>query len=227
MKIAVLQAGRSPQTLRPVHGDYDDMSKALLGYAPQDVKTFAVMDGHFPVSADQYELYIITGSPCGVYDPLPWIPKLETFIQDVYEDEGKMIGLCFGHQIIAQALGGVVEKSHKGYGLGVMKYDLSHGNAVKHISLHAWHQDQVIVPPETARVFLTSEFCPLAGLSYGKRAISFQPHPEFTREFVRDLISVRRGETISGDLADKAVASLGRNTDTQVVQNILRDFLLG
>lgn len=226
MKTAILHAGRAPMSLIPKYGDYDGMSKALLGLSPPEATTYAVLNGTFPHSPDDYDLYVITGSPCGVYEDLPWIPRLEDFIRSAFETQAKLIGLCFGHQIIAQAMGGTVVKSEKGYGIGVMDYDLTYMTTPQEtISLCAWHQDQVIMSPESASTFLTSDFCPIAGLLYGDQAISFQPHPEFSTNFMRDMIEVRRGHTISNGMADTAQTTLSKQTDTPLIQQIVQTLI--
>lgn len=226
MKTAILHVGHAPESLIPIHGDYDLMSKTLLGLAPHEADSFVVLDGEFPSSIDAYDLYLITGSPCGVYEGLPWISKLEDFIRATFQSQAKIIGLCFGHQIMAQAMGGTVEKSNKGYGIGVMDYHLAHPSMPgQDISLCAWHQDQVIKQPLNSTLILTSEFCPIAGLAYGEQAISFQPHPEFTRAFVKDMISVRRSDTITEGMADEASESLSKITDTPLIQKVIQSML--
>lgn len=226
MNVGILQTGQTPPQLRENHGDYDAMCKALLGYAPDEAGTFLVLEDEFPSTPTSHDVYVITGSPCGVYEDHAWIPPLEDFIRAAYDQGTKLIGICFGHQILAQALGGTVVKSEKGYGVGVMDYDLSWvSDTPSSISLCAWHQDQVVIPPTSARTFLSSEFCPHAGLGYDGRAISFQPHPEFSRPFVRDLIGVRTGDTISAEFAAASLATLSKPTDTFLIQSLLKDFL--
>lgn len=223
MNIAVLHTGHAPAQLQAEYGDYDDMSKALLGLNPVEAPTFAVQEGEFPTAADDFDLYIITGSPSGVYDGHDWIAELEKFIRAALDAGSKFIGLCFGHQIIARALGGTVVKSEGGYGIGVMNYMCAATGET--LSLCAWHQDQVIKAPDKSELILTSEFCPVAGLKYGNQAISFQPHPEFTREFVRDLINLREGETITPHQAEAARRTLSTPTSTPTIRVILNEFL--
>jgi len=138
----------------------------------------------------------------------------------------KIIGICFGHQILAQALGGVVRQSDKGWGLGAMDYELAFGDGERiAITLYAWHEDQVILPPEGAETIARSEFCEFAALRYGDKAISFQAHPEFTREYLLDLSEARRGSTLPGELTDAAIRSLERSADKDLVREILIGFL--
>jgi len=190
---------------------------------------FAVLQtGHapetlWPKHGDYDAMSMITGSPSGVYDGDGWMSDLEDFIRSSYANRSKMIGICFGHQIMAQSLGGEVVKSDKGYGIGVMDYVLA--GQQETLSLCAWHQDQVVQKPDMAEVIFSSNFCPIAGLSYGDDAISFQPHPEFTKDFVRDLIAFRRGDTITDAQADEADASMAKDIDLSIVQNMLLEFL--
>lgn len=223
MRVAILQTGHAPESLQNEHGDYDSMSKIFLGYEANEIKTYNIQKGEFPTSPANYDLYLITGSPKGVYDGDNWIDDLEDFIRVSYASSTKLIGVCFGHQIMAQALGGKVRKSDKGYGIGVMDYD--HAETGKKLSLCAWHQDQVEEKPEDGEVILSSKFCPIAGLIYNNRAISFQPHPEFTKAFVDDLITVRNGDTITNAQANMARETLTKDNDYPIVQGLIREFL--
>ena len=114
MKIAVLETGVPPEPLMEEFGSYPDMFADLLG-SGYDLETFDVTAGDLPDPA-AHGAYMITGSPAGAYEPLPWIAPLMQFIRSARES--KMIGVCFGHQVMAQALGGEVVKSPKGWGLG-------------------------------------------------------------------------------------------------------------
>ncbi len=208
------------------HGDYDDMCKALLGRTPNEAKTYAILDNIFPETLDIYDLFIITGSPHGVYEDHDWIAPLERLIRRAYAKNIKMLGLCFGHQIMAQALGGKVIKSEKGFGIGVMDYNLAQaGTLAQTISLCAWHQDQVITPPKDAITIASSDFCPHAGLRYANKALSFQPHPEFSKDFVQDLIHLRRGNTIDEDMAQRSELSLKKDIHPHIIQSLIKTFL--
>lgn len=222
-RVCVLQTGRSPDALRGRHGDYDEMCKALLGYQPDEASTYAVVDGAFPTSLD-YDLFVITGSRHGVYDDHDWIGPLETLLQNVWRAKKKIIGICFGHQILAQALGGVAEKSDKGFGIGVMDYDLRTNGDTMPVALQAWHQDQVVSPPSGAEVIMSSPFCPIAGLRYGSQALTFQPHPEFSHAYMRDLIEAR-ADVVSDGVRETAFASLSRATDTPVIRDVIFEFV--
>ena len=189
MKIGILQTGTSPDELKPTHGDYDDLFKRMLGGRGFVFQTFRVFDGELPSSVEAADGWLITGSRFGVYEDHDWIPPLEDFLRAAYGAGVPIVGICFGHQILAQALGGRVEKFGGGWSVGATVYDTTNGHQEQ---MMAWHQDQVIEIPEGAEVIGSSEFCANAVLAYGNRALTVQPHPEFTPEFMADLLIARR-----------------------------------
>ena len=228
LRVAVLQTGRTPAAIIDKHSDYDEMCKAFLGRAPEEADTFAVLDGEFPESLDAYDVVLVTGSRHSVYENNRWIEPLENLLRQAHARRQKIVGICFGHQILAQALGGVVVKSEKGLGAGVMRYAYTTVNGDDcEISLCVWHQDQVITPPDQALVIATSDFCEYAALRYGDHAISFQAHPEFSRDYVADLIEERQGDALSEDEADKARATLLHDIDNGFIADEIKKFIIG
>ena len=226
LRLAVLQTGRSIDEAIEEHGDYDEMCKALMLRGPTEADTFPVLEGVFPSSLEPYDVFIITGSKHGVYEDHDWLAPLESMIRDIFAANKKLIGICFGHQIIAKALGGEVAKSDRGFGVGVMDYQITDGRGVKNpIALYAWHQDQILTPPPNAETIASSDFCKYAGLRYGDCALTFQPHPEFTSDYVRLLAEARRGAVINEVQADAAIASLQRDVDAELVQAMIFDFV--
>lgn len=226
LKIAVLQTGRSIEEARDTHGDYDDMCKALFGRAPDQADTYAVLDMDFPETVDGYDFILITGSKHGVYEDHAWIPPLEALIRQIYADGPKLVGICFGHQIIATALGGSVEKSDHGFIVGTQRYQVKlETGETKEVALYAWHQDQILEKPEAAEIIAHADTCPLAGLKYGDRAITFQPHPEFKEAYMRDLIVARTGTALSQQIADEANESLKAPVNVLPIQSLLFDFV--
>lgn len=187
MKIGILQAGHSPEELKPSHGTYGDLYPRLLAGHGFDFEIFSVVDSVFPNSVRQADGWLITGSKHGAYEDHAWIPPLEDFIRDTYADGRPLIGVCFGHQIIAQALGGKVEKFAGGWAVGRTEYRIGDQT----FALNAWHQDQVVEIPEGARVIGISDFCRNAALVYDTRIWTIQPHPEFEPSFIDGLITYR------------------------------------
>jgi GMP synthase-like glutamine amidotransferase len=223
MKIAVLETGVPPDPLADEFGSYPDMFADLLGPG-YELETFDAEHGELPEPA-AHGAYLITGSPAGVYDPLPWIAPLMDFIRG--GREAKMIGVCFGHQVMAQALGGEVIKSPKGWGAGLQRYEVIHPqrwtNGEREIAIPASHQDQVVVQPPNTSVVATSDFTPYAALAWTDRpAISFQFHPEFSVGYAKALIE-RRFDRVND--ADQAIASLDAPNDNARVGAWIRSFL--
>ncbi|MEM9279902.1 MAG: type 1 glutamine amidotransferase, partial [Pseudomonadota bacterium] len=145
------------------------------------------------------------------YENHAWIPPLEDFIRTAYAASVPIVGICFGHQIMAQALGGKVEKFGGIWGVGNLEY--SHNDGSKS-TLLAMHQDQVVVKPPEAKVTATSEYCENAAFTYKGKAMSIQPHPEFTAGFIKDLIDERIGTVIPEEQAQPALDTLNIENDS-------------
>ncbi len=221
MKIGILQTGRSPEELRNKHGDYDDMFCQFLGGRGFEFVTYPVLDGLNPKSVRDADGWLITGSKFGVYENHSWIPPLEDFLRRAYAEAVPMVGVCFGHQLIAQALGGKVKKYPGGWSVGPEVYELD-GISGK-ACVMAWHQDQVIEKPEVAVTAGSSAFCKFAALSYGDRAFTIQPHPEFKAEFVADLVVARRN-ILPDNLAEKTLAGLDKALSSAAIADLIDAF---
>ncbi len=221
MKIGILQTGRTPDELREKYGDYDAMFRRLLGGQGFEFVTYPVLDGTLPADVHAADGWLITGSKFGVYEDHSWIPPLEDFIRAAYASAVPIVGICFGHQILAQALGGTVEKYSGGWSVGLKDYTLEGFPAGA--QLLAWHQDQVVEPPADATVAGSSPFCRYAALAYGDKAYSIQPHPEFNSDFVSDLVAARRA-VLPDDIAHKALNSLGGKTSSKAFANSIAEF---
>ncbi len=223
MLIGILQTGRAPDALRPDHGDYPDLFVRLLAGHGLTFRNYEVLDGVLPASATECDGWLITGSRFGAYEDHPWIPPLEAFIRKVQAANVPMVGICFGHQIIAQALGGKVEKYPGGWSVGRTEYDWG-GETV---ALNAWHQDQVTQRPAGARVCASSDFCENAALVYGDTIFTMQAHPEFHRDFAADIIEKRGRGLVPDPLVDAASARLDQPVDDARVAAKIADFFHG
>ncbi len=212
MKIGILQTGHAPDALLPDHGEYSAMFERLLGSHGFRFTTWNVVDNDFPDGPDAARGWLITGSKHGAYEPHPWIPPLEDLIRAIHADERPLVGICFGHQIIAQALGGRVEKFSGGWSVGRQSYTLD-GTS---LHLNAWHQDQVTTLPPEARIIGQSAFCENAVLAYGDHILTIQPHPEFDAGFLEGLMT-HRGGAVPPDRLDQARAALDAPTDSAKV----------
>jgi GMP synthase-like glutamine amidotransferase len=223
MKLAILETGRPPGDLAERFGDYPAMFERLLG-PDFEVESFDVQAGRYP-DPGTHDSILITGSPAGTYDPLPWIEPLMKFIRAA--KDSRMVGVCFGHQVMAQALGGHVEKSAKGWGSGLHHYSVARSepwiDGVGDIAVPASHQDQVVVQPPNTEIVAASDFTPYAALAWTDRpSISFQFHPEFSPAFAKALIEQRYDAVPD---PDAAIASLDAPNDSARVGGWIRRFL--
>jgi GMP synthase (glutamine-hydrolysing) len=200
MKIGILVTGHALDELQETRGDYDKIFSDLLATKGFSSQAYFVVDQEYPESPADADGWLITGSKHGAYEDHPWIAPLENFIRAVYADGRPMIGICFGHQIIAQALGGKVVKYDKGWAVGHTEYDIQ-GDKMK---LIAWHQDQVVERPEAAEVIGSHPFCENAALLYDNRILTIQPHPEFDGEILEMLINLRGEGLVEPDRLAKA-----------------------
>lgn len=225
-RIAILETGRPPKALQPQYGDYADMFDRMLGDGFTTVR-FDAAAGALPDPA-AFDGSIITGSAAGVYEDHVWLPPLFDWIRAA-KGRTRLVGVCFGHQAMAQALGGRVEKSDRGWGVGLHRYEVASVEPwmqpiVASVALSASHQDQVVEQPPETRVILSSAFTPFAGLAWGEDAVSMQPHPEFSPEFTAALTAGRYDRMDAG-LVDRALDSLKAPNDRTRVGGWLRSFL--
>ncbi len=225
-RIAILETGAPPSDLSPQHGRYPQMFVRLLGEG-FDTRSIDVRHSP-PPDPEAFNGVIITGSPAGVYDGEPWIERLLQWIASA-KGRTRMVGVCFGHQAMAQALAGRVEQSEKGWGVGLHRYAVQATEPwmqppLSTIAIPVSHQDQVLEKPAAARVILASDFTPFAGLAWDDDAISMQCHPEFTPDFAAALAEGRR-DRIGADRVDPALETLKAANDRDAVANWIRTFL--
>lgn len=232
MRVTIIETGRAPGQLSEAYPRYPDMFAALLGEADAGLSFDVVklVDGEALPDPAACEAVVITGSPSGVYDQTPWMDPLREFVRGVFRAKTPMVGVCFGHQIIADAMGGDVRKSDKGWGVGRHTYEvLEHrpwmAGAGASVSLAVSHQDQVITPPAGAVTLARSAHTEHAMLAYEDAPVmSVQGHPEFGDQFVAALYAARRGR-LSDAQVDGAIASLAERHDNALVGRWMARFL--
>lgn len=236
MLIGIIETGKVNEALVARHGDYPAMFAGLLGRLDPGLtfRTWSAVEGEVPVEPGAADAWLVTGSRHGVYDDLPWIAPLEAFLRRARAAGRPIIGICFGHQVLAEALGGRAVKSEKGWGIGAHEYDVIRRpgwmeGAPDRVRVHALHQDQVVAIPGDAMVLATSPFCEYAALAYGDPevpdAISVQPHPEFDAAFMRALIELRSGEAIPAEQGRAALAGLGGPVESVEMARWFLDYL--
>jgi GMP synthase-like glutamine amidotransferase len=228
IKVGILQTGSPPPPLQERFGSYSAMVQELLG--PQhEFATFEVRNGELPTGAASCDAYVITGSAAGVYDGDPWIGALKDFVRGA-SGQCAMVGICFGHQLMAEAFGGHVIKSPRGWGIGLHRYDVLDRavwmDDARSIAVPASHQDQIVQLPADARVLGGSEFTPYGIVEYPqRRAMSVQSHPEFTPDYAAALIELRRNSKYSPEQAERALDTLREPNDRERVGRWLAQFL--
>ncbi len=223
MLIGILQCGHFVQREGAPLRDYSMLYAEMLQGHGFRFKTWSVVDMDFPTAPDEVDGWLITGSKHGAYDDLPFIAPLEEFIRKIYAADVPLVGICFGHQIMAQALGGQVERYKDGWSVGRVDYRFEDGP----LALHAWHQDQVITPPADARTTASTDFCQHAALAYKGRAISVQPHPEFANSDVEMLLDLRAPGVVPDPRIAKARADLDTANDNHAMASRIAAFFKG
>lgn len=240
MKIGILETGLLNEKVADRFDPYPVMFATLLDKSNGGLtyQTYSVINGEMPASIDDCDGWLITGSRHGVYEKLDWMLLLESFIRTLHEAKKPLVGICFGHQIIAQALGGQVTKSDKGWGIGLHHYDIdvaqtwmgdASSSEPEKVGIYAFHQDQIYRLPTDATVFISSEFCPYAGLTYGDSIISVQAHPEFDANYEHALIDMYGGNIVPESVASNALAGMqGKDSqaDTQMLAEWIARFFL-
>jgi len=233
LTLGILQTGSVQPEFQPRFGDYPAMFEALLrrtAPAPAELgfRLWRCEAGEVPAAADA-DAYVITGSRHSVYDDLLWLPPLVQRVREILATQRPVVGICFGHQLLAHYFGGRVVRAPQGWGVGVQTAALVRRAewmmpAADEVRLLASHQDQVTALPEGAELFAGSEFCPLAGYTVGDRVLTFQGHPEFNREYAAALLDSRR-QLLGPEVYERAVASLAEPTNEEVVGRWIHSFI--
>ncbi len=227
MRIAVIEAGAPLPALVPEHGSFGAMIRRMLG-AAHAYDTYRACDGHLP--GPDHDAYVISGSACGVHDGLAWIDELTALVRAAAAARRKMVGICFGHQLMAQAFGGTVARAPGGWGVGLHRYGVTVPapwmDEMAAFACIAMHQDQVVAAPPRSITHAASAFTPHAVLSYDDHpSISVQFHPEFTPSFARALLERPRVPAVTD--APRAIASLAEPNDGGRVARWIGAFLAG
>jgi len=222
MKLGILQTGWPPEELIEKHGTYADAFARLLANRGFEFDSWAALEGELPTGVKEADGWLVTGSRYGAYEEHSWIAPLEDFLRKAYAKSVPIVGICFGHQILAQALGGKVEKFSGGWSVGRTEYAID--GFEKPLPVIAWHQDQVIEPPADATTICATDFCKHAALKYANNALTLQPHPEFTREYFDDLLQVRKSVLPEATVKVAAESVHNGPIDDHAVADMIAEF---
>ena len=231
--IGLLQTDSVLPHLQVVHGDYPAMFRQVLEQTGLsfEMSVFDVEHGCYPADLDECDGYVITGSRMSVYDDEPWIKELGSFVQELDKQQKKLVGICFGHQLVAHVLGGKTQASNKGWGVGCHNSRLLTTVAkilpgVDAFSLLSSHKDQVSELPPNADLIASNAFCEIAAMRIEDHILTFQGHPEFTPAYSKALLDMRR-ELLGEETYRRGVQSLQQSLDRVTVAAWMIRFIEG
>jgi GMP synthase-like glutamine amidotransferase len=231
VKLGILKTDAVREEWVPRFGEYPDMFMRLLGERDPSLE-FAVYDvmlGEYPADIDDVDAYLVTGSKFSVYEDLPWIHRLLDFLRELHARRKKIVGICFGHQAIAEALGGKTEKASAGWGVGLHRHRFGtrpewFDGGDEEFAVLVSHQDQVTRNAPGATVLASSDFCPNAVCQIDDHILTFQGHPEFVNAYSQEIIEFRR-EAIGEDTYERGLQSLAEQPETQRMADWILNFL--
>ncbi|MCP4997072.1 MAG: GMP synthase [Gammaproteobacteria bacterium] len=231
MKGAILQCDNVLDQFRAEFGQYSEMIQQMF-HAVDSSIVFDIFDcqqGEYPDDLDLYDFFITTGSKASAYEDIPWIKQLITFVQKLDKANKKLIGICFGHQIIAIAFHGKVVRSEKGWGIGVANNRMIAApdwmsTTSTELNIIASHQDQISELPNDANVIAKSEFCPYFVVQWNDNFLSIQGHPEWNCQYSEALINNRKG-VIPAKRIEEGLKSLTIPTDNIMLTQWAIDFI--
>lgn len=225
MKLGLLQCDHVPENLLHIGGDYNDMFAAWL---TGDWRVYDMQKGEAPANLDECDAYFSTGSRASVYEDEPWIHHFADTVRTLHANRKPFVGVCFGHQMLGHALGGVVKKSPRGWGVGVHNFQTVHAAPWMQppsdsINVLMSCQDQVELLPPGAELLLASDFCPHAAFRIGN-CLGIQGHPEFQLQYAREILEMRV-KRIGTDAAERARLSFVTPPDSALLASWIHHFL--
>jgi GMP synthase-like glutamine amidotransferase len=221
MKIAILQCDNVVEKYQEDFGNYPQMITDLLKRVENNLEIgiFDVQKGEYPENINGWELFITTGSKASVNDNEDWIINLIEFTKLLGVTKKKLMGICFGHQIIALARGGSVAESDKGWGIGIASNNILiqtdwMDNDQHELKLIVSHKEQINQLPQGAMVIAESDFCPYFMVQWDDHFLSVQGHPEWNKLYSKTLMNDRRS-IIPEKRIEQGLTSLEKNINNQ------------
>lgn len=212
--IGLLLVGHIDAGSLHVGGDYPELYSELLAPLGIQLTTYRCDEGQLPSSVKEQDGWMCSPSRLSVYDDVPWLRDVEQLLRDMIATETPYVGICFGHQLMAQALGATVKKADYGWGIGAKNYEIvepqSWMDSTDNIVLAASHQDQVQQLPSDARLLARADYCPIGGMLIGERAWTLQVHPEFSPALADSLLATRL-QLFGEEKAEAARATLSQS----------------
>ncbi len=201
MKVCILDNDILDPAVVVTYTSYAAMLERLLrdAGAAWEFETFNTIQGHYPASFDDFDAVLLTGSRADSFSQAPWVVQLRDHVTQLLESKKRLVGVCFGHQLIALCLGARVGRAPQGRAAGCMRYQWHapawpQAQGRMEIALLASHQDQVFELPAGATLLASSEFCPVAAFALEQQVFCVQPHPEFVQDYSAYLLNLQRSE---------------------------------
>lgn len=223
LRICILETDVLRPELVEQYQGYGRMFEQLFSRQPiaAEFRVYNVMNGEYPDVDEVFDAYLVTGSKADSFGSDPWIETLKAYLLDRYARGDKLLGVCFGHQLLALLLGGKTERASQGWGVGVHRYTLAAHAPwmdphVTELTMLISHQDQVTSLPEEATVIASSDFCPFAAYHIRDQVLCFQGHPEFVHDYSRALLDARQ-EHLGDEVYQRALASLSQSHQGDLV----------
>lgn len=228
MKTGLLICDHVLDRFRPIAGGYEDMFPAL--FAGLELEPFYVCDGQFPASAEACDAYLCTGSKYSVYDDIGWIHRLKDFVREVHRQGKPFLGVCFGHQMMAEALGGQVKRAEVGWCIGAHTFEVVQPEDwmapfAPNFNLLMLCQDQVVRLPPGSTVLAHTADCPVGMFRIGETMLGIQAHPEFVADYNRAMME-DRAERMGREKVRRGLISLQRPLHRELLAAWMTRFLL-
>jgi GMP synthase (glutamine-hydrolysing) len=209
-KLAIIKTGSTLSEVHQRFGDFEQWFIQSLGPSRFDFDVYAVHeDQHPPADIQGIDAVVVTGSPAMVSHRHAWSERTAAWLAEFHQSQKPMLGVCYGHQLIAHALGGKVGPNPNGRAMGTRSIEILDqddqllGRFSPQQSFQVTHVEVVLEPPSGAKVIACSPNDPYHGLHFGGLSWGVQFHPEFDIDIMACYIQLRAsvlaGEGIAAD----------------------------